>query len=96
MKIFTILMVFFFTTFLVVLTLISIINHDADVSVFYDMEEDSSEKEISIEEVKITQEIFSLDFIPFFNTKRNKIYIYHYAIVSSNFASVFLPPPELI
>ena len=96
MRILTILMLFFFTTFLVVPTCVSIINHDADVSVFYDMEEDSSEKEISIEEVKMALEILSINFIPFYNIKKNKVSIYQDVLILNNFTSIFSPPPELI
>lgn len=96
MRIFTVIIVFFFTSFLVVPTVVSIINHDADISVFYDLEEDSNEKEISIKEVKIVQEFFSYNFRIFYKQNRNKISIYHDAIISNNFASIFSPPPELI
>lgn len=94
MRIFTILILFFFTSFLVVPTIVSVINHDADISVFIDLEEDS-EIEISIEEVKMAQEIFSINFISFFRSNKIKISIYDDAIVSNNFTSIFSPPPEL-
>ena len=57
MRVFTLVMFFCFTTFLVVPTVVSIINHDADISVFFDLEEDSNEKEVASKEVKMAQEI---------------------------------------
>ena len=95
MKNFTILMVFFFTSFLVLPTFVCIINNDADISVFYEIEEESK-KEISIEEVKIIQELFSFTFIPYLKVRKNKISIYKEVIVSNNYITIFSPPPEFI
>ena len=97
MRVFTLVMFFCFTTFLVVPTVVSIINHDADISVFFDLEEDSNEKEVASKEVKMAQEIHNYNLVVYYNIPNgNKIIIYHDAIISNNYTPIFSPPPELI
>lgn len=93
MKVFSQILLFVFMTFLFTPTIVSVIEKDIDISIFYSL----SEEEKSHKEFKA---IFNLDFS---NAVCNTLQLNSGAILSENLSqhdkissTIFIPPPEQV
>ena len=86
----------FFITFLTAPTIVSIIDSNATISFFYNVEEDDTYTS-SFDEIKCIQTIFSIPLIvDFEGFQKVKFSVFNDTSITSIVPKIFLRPPELI
>lgn len=87
--------IFFFLVFLTTPTIVSFIDKDADISFFYNVEED--EKTISLDEIKSIPCIYSIPLVvDFEGSQKVKFGILNDTKLTSIVLNIFLLPPEIV
>lgn len=87
--------ILFFLVFLATPTIVSLVNKDADISFFYNVEED--EKTISLNEIKSIPSIYSIPLVlDFEGFQKVKFGILNDTKLTSIALNIFLPPPKMI
>jgi hypothetical protein len=93
MKIIAQILMFVFITFLVTPTVVSLIEKDADVSIFYSM----SEEEHSLKEVKaIVSYSNSIEVVTVFSSGSSLILSENLSKHDNIASSIFIPPPDQV
>lgn len=91
MKIVAPVLLFLFIAFLITPTIVSLIEKDADTSVFYSF----SEEEHSLKEVKAIFDFnASFEFLPFWSPNSSLILSENLSKHDAITASIFIPPPN--
>lgn len=89
---------FFFITFLITPTIISVVNQDVDISSFYNLseEEEKNGSSISFEEIKLIAKTDSYFLFYYSRIKLGVFNLQDDLIICNYKASIFIPPPDLI
>ena len=89
---------FIFISFLSVPTIVTLIEKNSDVSIFYSLAEEEIQKELKeIKEVKAEVKLhFNFDIVLFLKTTNAKIFSENKSKHDSVSEEIFSPPPDLV